>query len=340
MSEITTIGLDLAKNIFQVHAVDATGAVVLRKTLRRAQVLAFFAGLPTCLIGMEACATSHYWGRELMALGHEVKLMPPQYVKAYVRRNKNDAADAEAICEAVRRPSMRFVPLKTPEQQSVLAMHRVRELLVRQRTMLSNAVRGHMAEFGIIRARGQHKIAELIELVQHEGNRLLPELLRDLLASIARQLEQLRLEIAAVDQKIITWHKSDAVSQRLASIPGIGPVTASAIAASVPKAGAFRNGREFAAWLGLAPKQNGTGGKTRLGGISKRGDGYLRRLLVNCAMAALQRSKAIRSSPWTKSMLERGKRPLVIAVALANKSARIAWAIMNSGVAYRHPVSA
>lgn len=340
MGEIVTIGLDLAKNVFQVHGVDSAGAAVLKKAVRRAQVLAFFRDLPRCLIGMEACATAHHWARELTALGHEVRLMPPQYVKAYVKRNKNDAADAEAICEAVRRPSMRFVPVKTEEQQSALAMHRVRELLVRQRTMLINALRSHLAEIGIVEAQGSHKVKVLVAAVRDAADRRISDSLRRTLTTVVQQLEHANEEIATVEKQIAAWHKADATSQRLASIPGIGAITATAIAASVPDAGAFRSGREFAAWLGLVPKQNGTGGKAKLGGISKRGDSYLRRLLINCAMSALLRSKAVRSTPWVKGMIEKRKRPLVVAVALANKTARVAWAIMNHGTVYRQVATA
>jgi transposase len=335
MGEIVTIGLDLAKNVFQVHGVDSSGAAVLKKALRRAQVLAFFRDLPSCLIGMEACATAHHWARELIALGHEVRLMPPQYVKAYVKRNKNDAADAEAICEAVRRPSMRFVPVKTEEQQSALAMHRVRELLVRQRTMLINALRSHLAEIGIVEAQGATKVGTLVAIVQNPDDRRISGSLRTTLTTLAQHLERTGEEIATIDRQIAAWHKGNAVSQRLASIPGIGTITATAITASVPDARSFRSGREFAAWLGLVPKQNSTGGKARLGSISKRGDSYLRRLLINCAMSALLRSKAIRSMPWVKALIEKRKRPLVVAVALANKTARVAWAIMSRGTVYQ-----
>ena len=234
----------------------------MRKRLRRGQVLAFFAGLPACLVGMEACATAHYWARELRALGHEVRLMPPQYVKAYVKRNKNDAADAEAICEAVKRPSMRFVTVKTAEQQSALLMHRGRELLVRQRTMLVNALRGHLAEFGLIAAQGLHKVAELIAIVRDVEDERVPDMARQVLRLIAEQIAELDTRIAAIEAQIMAWHKSNPVSQRLATIPGIGPIIATAIAATVAEPGVFRSGREFAAWLGLVPRQNSTGGKT------------------------------------------------------------------------------
>ena len=335
MSEITTIGLDLAKNIFQVHGVDEVGGVVIRKRLRRDQVLAFFAGLPSCLVGMEACATAHYWARELRALGHEVRLMPPQYVKPYVKRNKNDVADAEAICEAVKRPSMRFVPVKSAEQQSALSMHRGRELLVRQRTMLGNALRGHLAEFGLIAAQGLHKVAGLIAIVRDDKDERVPDTARQVLRVIAEQIDELEMRIAAIEAQIMAWHKSNPVSQRLATIPSIGPIIATAIAATVPDPGEFRSGREFAAWLGLVPRQHSTGGKARLGGISKRGDSYIRRLLVNGAHAVMLRSKAAKVDPWLIAL--RGRRPrLVAAVALANKTARIAWAIMRKEETYRH----
>ena len=335
MSEITTIGLDLAKNIFQVHGVDEAGEVVMRKRLRRDQVLTFFAGLPPCLVGMEACATAHYWARELRALGHEVRLMPPQYVKPYVKRNKNDVADAEAICEAVRRPSMRFVPVKSSEQQSALLMHRGRELLVRQRTMLANALRGHLAEFGLIAAQGLHKVAGLVAIVREEKDGRVPAMARQVLGAIAEQIDELETRITAIEAQIMAWHKSNPMSQRLATVPSIGPIIATAIAATVPDPGEFRSGREFAAWLGLVPRQHSTGGKARLAGISKRGDSYIRRLLVNGAHAVMLRSKAAKVDPWLIAL--RGRRPrLVVAVAFANKTARIAWAIMRKEETYRH----
>ena len=339
MSKITTIGLDLAKNVFQVHATDETGGLAMRRPLRRGRVLRFFAGLPPCLVGMEACATAHYWARELQALGHEVRLMPPQYVKAYVKRNKNDAADAEAICEAVKRPSMHFVPVKTAEQQSALLMHRGRELLVRQRTMLANALRGHMAEFGLITAQGLHKLAELIAIVRDERDARVPTMARQVLRVMAEQLGDLETRIAAIEAQIMAWHRSNPVSRRLATIPSIGPIIATAIAATVADPSVFRSGREFAAWLGLVPRQNSTGGKARLGGISKRGDSYLRRLLVNGAHAVLLRSKTVKADPWLLAL--RGRRPrLVVAVALANKTARIAWAIMSKQDTYRRATAA
>jgi transposase len=328
MGEITTIGLDLAKHVFQVHGVDAEGAVVMRKQLRRGQVLSFFGRLPPCLVGMEACATAHYWARELGALGHEVRLMPAQYVKAYVKRNKNDAADAEAICEAVVRPTMRFVAVKTAEQQGALLLHRGREQLVRQRTALVNGLRAHLAEFGVIAPQGLRNVGQLVSMVRDEGDTRLPALARAVLQVLATQIEQIGAAIAALEQQLMAWHKSNPVSQRLATIPGIGPIIATAIAATVTEPSGFRSGREFAAWLGLVPRQNSTGGKPRLGGISKRGNRYLRRLLINGASANLLRSKATNADPWVIGL--RRRRPsLVVAVALANKTARIAWAVMQ-----------
>ena len=246
MGEVTTIGLDLAKHVFQVHGVDAEGATVLRKQLRRAQVLAFFSRLPPCLVGLEACATAHYWGRELRALGHEVRLMPAQYVKAYVKRNKHDAADAEAICEAVVRPTMRFVPVKTADQQAAVLLHRGRERLVRQRTGLVNALRGHLAEFGVIAPQGLRNVGKLIAIVRDEGDARLPELARQVLQVLAAQIEQLEAAVAAIEKQLMAWHKSNPVSQRLASVPGIGPIIATAIAATVVEPSGFRSGREFA----------------------------------------------------------------------------------------------
>jgi transposase len=327
MSEITTIGLDLAKHVFQVHGIDAQGTTVLRKRLRRGQVLAFFSCIPRCVVGLEACATAHYWARELRALGHEVRLMPAQYVKAYIKRNKHDAADAEAICEAVQRPTMRFVPVKTAEQQATALLHRGREQLVRQRTMLVNALRAHLAEFGMVAAQGLRNVSQLIAVVRDDGDTRVPDVARQVLQVLANQIEQIEEAIAALEKQLMAWHKTNAVSQRLASIPGIGPIIATAIATTVADPGVFRSGREFAAWLGLVPRQNSTGGKTRLAGITKRGNRYLRRLLINGASANLLRSKATKSDPWVIG-LRRRRPPLVVAVALANKTARIAWAVM------------
>jgi transposase len=334
MGEMTTVGLDLAKQVFQVHAVDGAGEVVLRKALRRGQVLTFFAGLPRCLVGVEACATAHHWAREIGALGHEVRLMPPQYVKAYLKRHKNDAADAAAICEAVTRPSMGFVAIKTQEQQAALTIHRTRDLLVRQRTMLINALRGHLAEFGVIAPQGPRHVAQLVAVVRDAAEDRVPELARRVLAVIAEQLEALAESLAALGRELLAWHRASPTSQRLATIPGIGPVTASTLAATVPNPAAFRSGREFAAWLGLVPAQHSSGGKARLGKISKRGDADLRRLLIIGAQAVLRWPKAVEANPWLRALLARRPR-LVAAVALANKMARIAWAVMRHEKEFR-----
>jgi transposase len=332
--QLTTVGLDLAEHVFQVHGVDAAGNVVLKRRLRRGQMITFVAGLAPCLVGMEACATAHFWARELKALGHTVRLMPAQYVKAYVKRGKNDAA---AICEAVTRPSMRFVPVKSEGQQAALMLHRARDLLVRQRTQLINAVRGHLAEFGIVEAQGAWNLGRVLAHLEAEGE--IPEVARQALRLLAAQLDEAERRIEDLEGRIAAWHKADPVSQRLATIPGIGPLVATAIAATVPDAGVFRSGREFAAWLGLVPRQRSTGGKQRLGRISREGDGYIRRLLVIGAQAVLLRSKAARSDPWTQGLLARRPR-LVVAVALANKIARTAWAVMTKGQTYRQPAPA
>ncbi len=335
--QITTIGLDLAKHIFQLHGVDADEKVVEKRRLRRAQVLSYFAKLPPCRIGMEACATAHFWARELQRLGHEVRLIPPQYVKAYVKRGKNDAADAAAICEAVTRPSMRFVPIKSDEQQAVLVMHRSRDLLVRQRTQLINALRGHLAEFGLIEAQGPWHVRQLLERMRTEPG--VPARARDIFDLLAAALEAVAAQIDAVEVKIATWHKANPTSRRLATIPGIGPLIASAISATVADPTVFRSGREFAAWLGLTPRQKSTGGKQRLGRITRKGDQYLRRLLIVGAQTVLLRSKMARTDPWIKGLLARCAR-LKVAVALANKTARIAWAVMVKGESYRATAAA
>src|SRR5215472_3280513 len=333
--QVTTIGLDLAKHWFQVHGVDASGMVAVRKKLRRSEVLAFFHSLPPCLVGIEACATGYYWARELIALGHEVKLMPPAYVKAYVKRNKNDAADAEAICEAVGRPSMRFVPVKDTEQQSVLLLHRARNLLVRQRTMLVNALRAHMAEFGMIAPQGLRHVELLTRIVAHEQERL-PELARQILQLIVDQLHETMARVRAIELRLTQWHRQSQVSRLLATVPGVGIMGASAIAATVADPSLFRSGREFAAWLGMTPRQNSSGGKERLGRTSKRGDKYIRSLLIAGAVAVLRhaRNRPTRDGAWVRAMMER-KPTKVAAVALANKTARIVWAVMMRGDGYR-----
>ena len=337
--QVTTIGLDLAKHVFQAHGVDAEGRPVLRRRLRRSEVVGFFAGLPACLVGMEACATAHHWARELQRLGHRVRLMPPAYVKAYVKRGKTDAADAEAICEAVTRPTMRFVPIKTADQQAALVLHRTRDLLVRQRTVLIDALRGHMAEFGIIAPQGAARIGELVaEIVAGEASGPLPQLARQALLTLVGELQALGGRIKAVEGEIMAWHRANEASRRLATIPGIGPITASAIVAAAPDPTVFRSGRQFAAWIGLVPRQNSSGGKERLGGISKQGDRYLRRLLVVGATAVIRhaRTRSDAEGGWLRGLL--GRRPARLAsVALANKTARIAWAVLARGGAYRKP---
>jgi transposase len=332
---IATIGLDLAKHWFQIHGVDEHGQTVVRRKLRRSEVMAYFGSLEPCLVGMEACATAHHWARELAALGHEVRLMPPGYVKAYVKRNKNDAADAEAICEAVTRPSMRFVPVKTAGQQAVLMLHRVRNLLVRQRTMLVNALRAHMAEFGIIAPQGLRNVKDLIKGLAIEQSKL-PELARSILRMVVDQLHDTMARVHDIEVRLAKWHRHSALSRLLATVPGIGIMGATAIAATVTDPSLFRSGREFAAWLGMTPRQNSSGGKERLGRTSKRGDKYIRCLLVSGAIAVLRhtRNRTTKDAAWVRGVLAR--RPTkVAAVALANKSARIAWAVMRRGEAYR-----
>ena len=333
--QVTTIGVDLAKSVFQIHGVDSGGQVIIRKKLRRSEVTRFFAGLEPCLVGMEACATSHHWARQIAGLGHEVRLMPAAYVKPYVRRQKNDAADAEAICEAVTRPTMRFVPIKSVEQQGVLVLHRTRELLVRQRTMLINALRGHCAEFGMIVAQGARRVSELIDQVRQAEPAALPQIARAALLMLADQLGALEVQIHALERRLLVWHRENQDSQRLATIPGVGVITATALAASITYPGLFRSGREFAAFLGLVPRQNSSGGKDRLGRISKKGDGYLRKLLVVGATSVIRRVKADSlASPWVRALLER--RPArVVTVAMANKTARIVWAVLTRGEVYR-----
>lgn len=328
----TIIGLDLAKHIFQAHGVDAAGKAVLRKKLRRSELIAFFAKLPPCVVGMEACGTAHYWGRELTALGHQVKLMPAAYVKPYVKRGKNDEVDAEAICEAVTRPTMRFVPIKSAEQQSILMLHRTRDLFVRQRTMLVNSLRGQLAEFGLIAPKGVWRLPELEALAQ-DGE--LPEPARACAELILMQIEDLQSKIKAIERTILARHRANEVSLRLATIPGVGIITATALVATVANASAFRSGRHFAAWIGLVPRQNGSGGKMALGGISKKGEPYLRRLLVLGATAVV---RYVRNKPemagWVNALLAR--RPArVVTVAVANKLARIVWAIMQRGGTFR-----
>jgi len=334
--QITTLGVDLAKSVFQVHGVDAAGAIVLQKKLRRRAVLDFFRKLEPCLIGMEACATSHHWAREIAALGHDVRLIPPAYVKPYVKRQKSDAADAEAICEAVTRPNMRFVPVKTEEQQSVLVLHRSRDLLIRQRTMILNAIRAHFAEFGIISAQGPRKVADLVGRLSDPDDLGLPTLARSALLALGAQLDSLAEEVRNIERQLMVWHRQNAASQRLETIPGVGIITATALAASVSDPTVFKSGRQFAAYLGLVPRQNSSGGKDRLGHISKMGNGYLRRLLVVGATSVTRRAPNTdtRTGVWVRSLLER-KPTRLVTVAIANKTARTAWALLAKGESYR-----
>jgi len=326
---ITTIGVDLAKSVFQVHGVDGHGKAGLRKQLRRAQVLPFFANLPPCLVGMEACGGAHYWARELAKLGHTVRLMAPQFVKPYVKTNKNDAADAEAICEAAGRPSMRFVPVKNAGQQAVLSLHRAREGFVKARTAQANPIRGLLAEYGIVMPQGIGNIAKRLPEILEDGEGGLPGVLRQLLQRLGGHLKELDRQVDELDAQIQRWHRDNAASRRLAAIPGIGPVTASALVASVGDAKDFEDGRQLAAWLGLVPRQRSSGGKQTLLGISKRGDCYLRTLLIHGARAVVRvaERKAEKADGWlTRIMARRNKN--VATVALANKNARVAWALL------------
>jgi transposase len=337
MGTVTTIGLDIAKSVFQVHGVDAGGGVVLRQRLTRSRMLKFFAKLPSCLIGIEACASSHYWARELVALGHDVKLMPAQYVKPYVKRSKNDAADAEAICEAVTRPTMRFVGIKSPEQQSAMMLHRVRLILSRQRTQLSNALRAHLAEFGIVAPIGRNGIDRLLGVVADTTDERVPATARTCLDMLVAQLSIVKEQILANDRRIMASARDTELGRRLMEIPGVGPLVASAIVATVPDPTVFRSGRDLSAWIGLVPRQNSSGGKERLGSISKAGHGYLRQMLIVGAMAVVryaERNGAKR--PWLVQLLARRKAK-VAAVALANRTARTIWAMMASGERYREP---
>src|SRR5262252_4270231 len=338
MQAITTIGLDLAKSVFQVHGVDAAGNVVVRRRLKRRYVLSFFQKLPPCLVGIEACASSHHWSRELQALGHTVRLMPPAYVRPYVKRQKNDAADAEAICEAVTRANMRFVATKTSEQQSCLMLHRTRHLFIRQQTAVINAIRAHLAEFGIVAPVGRNGIEQLLDVVAHAGDNQLPEIARACVLALGAQLRTLKAQILNFDRQIMAWHRSSEASKRLDDIPGVGLALATALVASVADPKAFRSGRDFSAWVGLVPKQHSSGGKDKLGSISKQGDRYLRSLFVAGALAVIRYAKihGTRRRPWLTALLAR--RPTkVAAIALANKLARMAWAMMAKGEYYKEP---
>jgi len=337
--KITTIGLDLAKNVFQVHGIDAAGEVVVRRALRRGQMLAFFSKLEPCLVGMEACGTSHYWARELGSLGHEVKLMPPAYVKPYVKRGKTDAGDAEAICEAVTRPTMRFVAVKSADQQSVVMLHRTRELLVRQRTQLVNMMRGQLAEFGITLAKGIQHALKFVRQLLDGGALDIPDLAVKVVTVLAEQLRQLQIRIGELEKELKRWFRADRVAQGLATIPGIGFITASALASTVTDPNQFTSSRQFAAWLGLTPRANSSGGKERQGRISKMGDQHIRHLLVSGMTSQLRWARRHPDAhPWVASLLAR-KPAKLVAVAMANKAARIAWVVMTRGEVYRarHP---
>jgi len=340
MQTITTVGLDIAKSVFQVHCVDTADQVVIRRQLERRYVLAFFQKLSPCLIGIEACASSHHWSRELQALGHTVRLLPPAYVKPYVKRQKNDATDAEAICEAVTRANMRFVPTKTPEQQSGLILHRTRHLFIRQQTSVINAIRAHLTEFGIVAPVGRKGVEELLRVVADPNDKRVPEVARACLAALGAQLRGLKKQILESDRMIMDWYRSNETSKRLHYIPGVGPLLATALAASVADPKIFRSGRNFSAWIGLVPKQHSSGGKDRLGSISKQGDRYLRGLFVAGALAVIRYAKihGTKHRPWLTALLAR--RPTkVAAIALANKIARMAWAMMSKGERYREPAA-
>ncbi|MGC1639914.1 MAG: IS110 family transposase [Pseudolabrys sp.] len=340
MQVVTTVGLDIAKSVFQVHGVDGAGQVVVRRQLKRRYVLAFFEKLPPCLVGIEACASSHHWSRELKAFGHTVKLMPPAYVKPYVKRQKNDATDAEAICEAVTRANMRFVATKTPEQQSALTLHRTRHLFIRQQTAVINVIRAHLAEFGIVAPVGRKGVETLLDVVANPADRRVPVVARACLAALGAQLRRLKEQILQFDRLIMTWHRSHEASKRLDAIPGVGPVLATALVASIADPNAFRSGRNFSAWIGLVPKQYSSGGRDRLGSISKQGDRYLRSLFMAGALAVIRYAKihGTKHRPWLTALLAR--RPTKIAaIALANKIARMVWAMMTRGERYKEPVA-
>jgi transposase len=340
MQKVTTIGLDIAKSVFQVHGVDAAGNVIIRRQLKRRYVVTFFEKLPPCLVGIEACATSHHWSRELQALGHTVRLMPPAYVKPYVKRQKNDAADAEAICEAVTRSNMRFVETKTPEQQSCLMLHRTRHLFIRQQTAVINSIRAHLAEFGIVARVGRRGVEELLEVAADPNDGRVPELARACLIALGAQLRMLKAQILRFDRHIMAWHRSNEASRRLDEIPGVGPALATALVSSVGDPRAFRSARHFSAWIGLVPRQHSSGGKDKLGSISKQGDRYLRSLFTAGALAVIRYAKihGTKHRPWLTALLAR--RPTkVAAVALANKIARMAWAMMAKAERYKEPAA-
>lgn len=336
--KITTVGIDLAKNVFQIHGVDERGKTVLKKQLKRDQMAAFFANLPPCLIGMEACGSAHFWARKLQGFGHTVKLMAPQYVKPYVKSNKNDAADAEAICEAVTRPNMRFVPIKNIEQQSLLAMHRVRQSLVRSRTAQANQIRGLLGEFGLVVPQGIHHIAKRVPELLEDGANELTGAFRLLVQDLLAHLLHLGQRVLELEVQIKTWHRQSVDSSKLDAVPGVGPITASAFVASVGQATTFKNGRQVSAWVGIVPRQHSSGGKDTLLGISKRGDTYLRTLLIHGARSVIQANERKKGTPaedmWLSALVRRRNKN-VAAVALANKNVRIMWAMLAHEREYR-----
>jgi len=338
MSEVRVVGLDIAKSVFQAHGVDGAGATVLQKRLTRVRLLPFFEKLPPCLIGIEACATSHFWARELTKLGHEVRLMPPQYVKPYLKRQKNDMADAEAIAEAVTRPSMRYVASKSPDEQSAMMLHKVRLMLTRQLVMITNATRAHMAEFGIIAPVGRGGIDRLLAIIDDETDARIPTEARRCLQMLVAQLRLVKLQILENDRHVLALARSTELGRRLMAVPGLGPLVASALVACLPDPSMFRCGRNMAAWMGLVPKQNSSGGKEWLGSVTKAGNRYLRQMLFAGAVAVIRRAMQGTRRTWLIRLLERRK-PKVAAMALANKNARIAWAMMMSGEGYREPVT-
>lgn len=332
MEDISRVFIDTSKSVFQLHGVDASERVVVRRKLRRSELKAYFEKLPATLVGLEACGGSHHWARELAGLGHRVRLVPAQYVKAYLKRGKNDARDAEAGCEAMSRPTLRPVPVKTAEQQAGLMLVGVRDRLVRERTRVGNEVRGYAAEFGLIAPKGVDKIEPLIRRIGEDAS--LPELARELFAGLGREHARLQAEIAVLDTRLRTWTRSEAVSRRLADIPSVGPVGAALLTLKVPDPAGFRSARDFAAWLGLTPKDHSTAGKTRLGGITKKGDKMLRRVLVCGAMALLRRVRNGAAPPWPWLVPLLARPPKLAAVAIANRVARIAWRMILSGQAY------
>jgi transposase len=334
--KITTVGVDLAKSVFQLHAVDERGRAVLRRQLRRDQMTAFFANLPPCLIGMEACASAHHWARTLRKFGHTLRLMAPQFVKPYVKTNKNDVADAEAICEAVGRPNMRFVPIKSIEQQAVLSLHRVRHGFVRARTAQGNQIRGLLGEFGLIMPKGIVNVAKRVPVLLEDAGDELPASLRQLIERLTEHLQELDRQVDELEAQIKAWHRGSELSCKLEKIPGIGPLGASALVASIADANSFDNGRQLSAWLGLVPRQDSSGGKPKLLGISKRGDVYLRTLLIHGARSAIlaAQRKAVNTNVWLASVLNR-RHPNIAAVALANKNARTVWALLAHGREFR-----